>query len=1284
MARRNQEFQTIHSEGGLLPPDLLRRVLDPKENLEGMTPEAYGLPPGERFNEVITQSWNRLRKHWADFRSSAKNLPENEPGTALTNDKWSVPLLRELGFGLLPATTAPEINGRTYAINRFFGATPIHVIGCHLDLDRRAKGVRGAALANPHGLVQDFLNRSDAHLWAILSNGLRLRILRDSQAISRQSYLEFDVEAMFDGELFADFVLLWLVAHSTRFAVRDDNRPESCWLERWTKLAEEQGTRALGDLRQGVEKALETVGQGFVGHPKNTALRDALRTGRLTLTDFHGQLLRVVYRLIFLFVAEDRALDGQALLHPHDDSAPARSARERYAAHYSAARLRELAGAIRGSRHGDLWWQFNLLVGALSGDERFKAVRESLALPALGSFLWSPESTAALNAPSVTSVDGAELANADFLSTIRSLAFTRQGHALRPVDYKNLGAEELGGVYESLLALTPQISGDGTVFMFAEFVGNERKTSGSYYTPDSLVQCLLNSALEPVIAEAVKGKSGTDVEKAILDLKVCDPAVGSGHFLVAAAHRLAQHLARARAAAQGEGEPSPGFYQRSLRDVIGRCLYGVDINPMAAELCRVSLWLEALEPGKPLSFLDHHIRVGNSLLGTTPELIRGGLPDEAFAPIEGDERSVCAQLKRRNRAERAGFVQGDLLDWTAHGVAAGLTRITTEARKLEATPDDTADAIRHKADQFHRLVVSPEYKHVQLIADAWCATFVWGKTLTNLTTIVTTDTLKQLSTDFHALTEHQRQEVDRLSSQYQFFHWHLAFAEVFANGGFDCVLGNPPWERVKLQEKEWFALQRPDIAKAPNAAERARRIERLKDEDPAIFSAFQRAVRSANSASQFIAGSAGYPLCGGGDINLYAVFAEKMRKITGPGGRAGCVVPSGIATDDTTKQFFADLMELSSLVSLFDFENYGTFPDVDDRYRFCLITMGSGVRPTANEAIFVFFARTPADLTVDERRIRLSATDIRLFNPNTKTCPVFRTQRDYLLALALYRRNEVLLPESPTTHGGSHGVRITRMFDINKQRALFLTREEIIAGGGTVGGAYATLHSKRFVRLIEGKAFASYDHRAALTGIRLGGSTRTGTATDTTLEQHGDPSFTNDSYLYLPEEELDAWASGRLSRKFLVAAKDVTSSTNQRTVVAAILPDVSTDYSVRILMFPEPDAIHGACLAGLMNSFCLDYAVRQKLQGLHLADFISYQTPVPSRDRLVRKSDWFIPRVLELSYTAWDLRMFAKDCGFDSAPFRWDEERRFWIRAELDAAFFHLWSCPGFVDRLSS
>lgn len=789
MPRRHQDFQAIRSEGGLLPSDLLRRVIDPRSNLAGTKPEDYGLPVGERLNEVITQSWNRLRRHWAEFRTAAAQLPEGDAGTGLTNDKWNLPLLRELGFGLLPTSAGPEIGGRSYAISRFFGPVPVHLVGCGLSLDRRAAGQRGAAASNPHGLVQEFLNRSPDHLWGIVSNGLRLRVLRDNQALSRQSFIEFDLEAMLSGEIFADFVLLWLVAHATRFAPRDGSRPDTCWLEQWTKEAEEQGTRALTDLSGGVERALQVLGEGFTAHPRNTALRDALRKNELSLNEFHGQLLRVVYRLIFLFVAEDRALEGVPLLHPLDSSDRGRIARERYSTHYSTGRLRQLAGEIKGSRHGDLWRQFQLLVSALSGESAGEPIRRHLALPALGSFLWNPASTTALN--------DTELTNFDLLEALRHLAFTRLEKVLRPVDYKNLGAEELGGVYESLLALTPQIGADGAHFTFAEFAGNERKISGSYYTPDSLVQCLLDSALDPVVDEAIYGKTGGEAENAILALKVCDPAVGSGHFLVGAAHRLARHLARVRAVAHGESEPSPLFYQHALRDVIGRCLYGVDMNPMAAELCRVGLWLEALEPGKPLSFLDHHIRVGNSLLGATPELIVAGLPDEAFSAVEGDDKKACAVLKKRNKIERKGL--GPLF---AQQDAETQAHLQQAAAALEQLPDDKPEHIRAKELAFRHHEETAEYRHKKRLADAWCAAFVIKKhfrepgreasasgiTQGHLNDIAA---CRQLPLDIAT-------DIELLARKSQFFHWHLAFPEVYAKGGFDCLLGNPPWVRQEL------------------------------------------------------------------------------------------------------------------------------------------------------------------------------------------------------------------------------------------------------------------------------------------------------------------------------------------------------------------------------------------------------------------------------------------------------------------------------------------------------
>ena len=539
----------------------------------------------------------------------------------------------------------------------------------------------------------------------------------------------------------------------------------------------------------GVENALHSLGQGLLAHPKNIALRDSLRAGRLSLPAFHAELLRIIYRLIFLCIAEDRTVDGVPLLHPRDASASGMKARSRYLDQSSVTRLRTLASTSQGGARGDLWLRFNVLVGALSGHTRFETARRRLALPVLGGFLWSVSGNASLIAPNMAEHGGCELTNADFLETIRNLTFTRCDETPVPVDFKNIRSEELGGAYERLLALTPQISADGTKFTFEEFSESERKTSGSYYTPDALVQSLLDAALEPAVADAVKGKTGADRESAILNLRVCDPSCGSGNFLVGAARRLAHHLAHARARTQARREPSQPACLHAIREVIPRCLYGVDLNPMAVELCKISLWIESMEPGKPLNFLDAHIKCGNSLLGTSPRLMQRGIPDEAFDPLTGDDKRVAAYYRRRNRQEKDDF-----------------------ARALRAD-------VNHSADK--------PYEHTKLLADAWCAAFVWKKHDTDTPAAVpgfpgnwdaiTERVCREIERSPHALRPWIKDEINRLAAEHRFFHWHLEFPEVFVDldpprpaprshdyesenpsggsgtNGFDCVVGNPPF-----------------------------------------------------------------------------------------------------------------------------------------------------------------------------------------------------------------------------------------------------------------------------------------------------------------------------------------------------------------------------------------------------------------------------------------------------------------------------------------------------------
>ncbi len=851
--RSREGFTTIRTEGSILPPDLLARIVERDKDLDGLDPGSYHLA-GQTLNEAISRSWNVLQGVWSAFKDRRAALPEGQPETQMTRERWLLPLFRELDYGRLETTRAVEIEGKSYPISHRWQHAPIHLVGFRTDLDKRTPGVAGAARVSPHGLVQEFLNRSEEHLWAFLSDGLRLRILRDNASLTRQAYVEFDLEAMMDGEVYPDFVLLWLLCHQSRVEA-SEARPEECHLEQWSHAASEQGTRALEGLRGGVEEAINALGSGFLSHKANDDLKGKLRSGDLEAQDYYRQLLRLVYRLLFLFVAEDRGL----LLDPDAGDA----AKDRYTRYYSTRKLRDVAEKRVGARHSDLYRALSLVMQKLGDEDGCP----ELGLPALGGFLFGLEAMPALA--------GAEVSNHDLLDAVRALSLVDYDGSRRPVDYKNLGAEELGSVYESLLELQPELDSTSGAFALRAVTGNERKTTGSYYTPHSLVTSLLDTALDPVLDEAARKP---DPETAILDLKVCDPAVGSGHFLIAAAHRMARRLASVRT---GDDEPSPDSYREALRDVIGRCLYGVDVNPMAAELCKVSLWMEALVPGRPLSFLDHHIRVGNSLLGTTPDLISSGIPNDAFKPIEGDDKQITNAYKKRNREERKAWESGQLA-FSLRALDRNREAIERGYEEVEAGEESSVAAVREKAARYEALLGSEEMFHARRLADAWCAAFVWPKR-EGAPEAITQQTFAELTQDAHALPRQTEEEIERIAGRYNLFHWHLAFPNVFDEdkaSGFDVVLGNPPWERIKLQEKEWFAAHRPEISTASSAAARKSMISALKAEDSELQADFFEDLRKANGESHLVRSSGRYPLCGRGDINTYIGLTQRGSLLT--------------------------------------------------------------------------------------------------------------------------------------------------------------------------------------------------------------------------------------------------------------------------------------------------------------------------------------------------------------------------------------------------------------------
>jgi N-6 DNA Methylase len=912
-----------------------------------------------------------------------------------------------------------------------------------------------------------------------------------------------------------------------------------------------------------------------------------------------------------------------------------------------------------------------------------------LAVPGIGG-IFETELPQGRPLPLDEPLAGARLSNEALLGAVRSLAIvtSREGGGRRQVDFGNLGAEELGSVYEGLLEQIPRYNDETRSYTLGKLPGHERKETGSYYTPTPLVDCLLDSALNPLLDEACARPTPAERIAALFDITVCDPACGSGHFLVAAARRIAKRIA---AEETGESEPPAAVVRAALRRVVGRCIYGVDINPMAAELAKVSLWMEAMEPGKPLSFLDQNIRVGNSLLGVTPALLAQKLPGQAFKPIEGDDRRVVAALKKQNAQELAG--QDDL--FSPGGISVSNALLAKRAVEISRTvPDSLEDLHIHQQRLAQQLADSPERRQIKLHADAWCAAFVQPKTEATRTTAITQTALEQLVEAKGTLDLAAADDlVERLTRRYRFLHWHVEFPHIFRvgddaqkvdpqtgwDGGFSCVIGNPPWERVKLQEQEFFAARDEGIAKAPNAAARKKLIEKLaasEDEvERALYQEFRDELRKADGWSHLLRDSYRYALTGRGDVNTYAVFAETARTVISASGRSGLVLPTGIATDATTAPFFGDLVRKNKLVSFLEFENEAFLlsRDVHHSVRFCLLTV-CGQVATVEQASFAFGTRYMRDLA--SRKFTMPPEEILLVNPNTGTTPVFRSRRDAEITIGIYKRVPVLSRDDPEDN--PWGLLLMTMFHMANDSGLFHVREDLEHTGWTLTGNVFERGAHRMPPLYEAKMIRYFNHRYGTYEGQTEAQANVGILPRPSLDQQDDPAFSVVPRYWVAEEKVEERLADRWDLEWFLGWRDMARSVDERTMICSVIPRAAVGHKLPLAL-PTRDA---DLLYACWSSFPFDYVLRQKMAGTSVAYFILKQLPVPRPDAFSSPGpwdagqalgEWIRIRVLELSYTAYDLTAFARDLGDEGPPFRWDEERRFALRAELDAAFFHLY-----------
>ncbi len=695
------------------------------------------------------------------FSNLLERAADDDPATTVTRDSWVVPFLSLLDYKLQHNPRAYEVDGLSFAISHRAGESedspPVHIVGARQELGRVAPS--GRPRLAPHSLLQEYLNRTE-FLWGIVTNGLTLRLLRNSTFIRKQAYIEFDLQTILDEQHFQDFAVLYRLLHRTRLP-RAAAEAEDCLLETYYRDSLKQGGRVREGLCDGVKACIEGLANGFLGHAANGELRDRVsgRPGpaRLAPEELYRQLLRIVYRFLFLLVSEDRGLV---------------SADPIYREHYGIARLRRLLDYRSAyTHHDDLWQSLRVLWKLLSNEK----LAEIFQAAPLNGELFAP-----------LTLDGYTITNRALLEAFWNLAWYQESTSAPPrrVNYAALDVEELGSVYESLLEFHPHIDSAGGAPAFNLAAGSERRETGSYYTPPELVAKLIPSALDPVIEERLQSaKTAAEKEAAILSIRVCDPAAGSGHFLLAAARRLGKELARIRT---GQDEPAPERVRESIRDVVAHCIYGVDKNPLAVELCRVALWLEAHTEGKPLTFLDRHIRLGDSLVGIADlEKLREGIPDAAFKPVSGDDRTVAREAKRQNALERkASLFHGSFTE--------SLRRFAEPLRKLEDMPEDTLEEVREKIESSRRVEQSAEFQQLRLACDAWTAAF-FQKYPNGGNGPVTTKALHEALSGGDIVDGRVPGFVIQASTERRFFHWPLAFPEVFASGGFDVVIGNPPF-----------------------------------------------------------------------------------------------------------------------------------------------------------------------------------------------------------------------------------------------------------------------------------------------------------------------------------------------------------------------------------------------------------------------------------------------------------------------------------------------------------
>ncbi len=1324
-----------------------------------------------------TTGWNAAESEFLTFRAAVQKLaPHFTSGHTLneaqTEDEVILPVLAALGWTAHLRQQTANRSGRSDVPDFLFFASAeakkaaleerqpdrryrhghliVEAKRWQRPLDR-GDGADPFDQGTPSSQMLRYLSRAEvasdrALQWGVLTNGSIWRLYWQSARSRAEEFLEFDLTrlagvASVTADLFAtadtdrvhDLRAFFLLFRREAFLPQPGDADGRSFHEIALKEARQWESKVSQDLGERVFHDLfPALAAAIARHDPRTTKPYS----RDYLEDVHRAALILLYRLLFVLYAEDRALLPVADKRYDDYSL-------RWLRHDIARRIHDNDTFSTSATRA--WDQLRGLFRAIDkGDD-------SIGLPPYngGLFHENPDDLLAR----------IELPDAVLAPLIDGLSRRADLSGIGFINYRDLAVQHLGSIYERLLEqrLIEDVSG-AIIVQPSVFA---RKNSGSYYTHDDLVKLILREALDPLVADRIAtfaacanalGKnrkklqssqllyqlSEKDPAEAILGLRICDPAMGSGHFLVSLvddlADRVLEQLADASEQASAAGiddyvspitreieklrerilaqaSANRWTLDASLLDdrhlvrrmILKRVVHGVDKNAMAVELAKLALWLHTFTVGAPLSFLDHHLRHGDSLYGERIAGVRadlnklGALFNDSHTTGLLTAAQTMHDIGALNDIDLAEVERSRELTEHAFNALEGLKRVLDLWQALRwIAPLDAPKAKRGDQHKAASELLSGRYRSTLM------------EMLSGDRRLQSDDPL--IDGAVNALLD----ECRDLAAREGFLHWELAFPGIWPKaaaqgaGGFDAVIGNPPWDRIKLQEVEWFGERRPEIAKQARAADRKKLIEGLRKHADPLADDYELAARRAEDAARIARDCGEFPLLSAGDLNLYSLFVERASHLVRPDGVVGLLTPSGIAADKGAAKFFRSIATTGRLAALFDFENRKIFfPDIHASFKFCALVFGGPQRRFA-AARCAFYLHGMEELIApvhaedsDEvsrlratRVIGLDADDFRAVNPNTGTAPIFRNALDASLTTRIYRQHPVLVrhefaqaldpltglmvtdPDTVTGAERLYPVRYLRMFDMTNDSGLFRRRDELEAEGWyPVADGHWKKGDEEMLPLYEGKMVQMYDHRAAGVSINPDNVHRPAQPFEVTELQHMDATFSPPPQYYVDSDNVRA----SLKTDWILGFKHVSAPTNVRTMIASICPAAGFGNSFPLFAHLPGDEPQVLTLLANLNALALDFVLRQKLQGQNLNLFVVEQLPLiapATYSQTLGKTtigDFVRNEVLRLSYTANDLAAFARDLGHDGAPFAWDAEDRRQRMARLDALYFRLY-----------